>query len=68
MKITVCSIDEVAFDIGLPEEDILHLMSEGKFPLPIRFGKNLVGWLDSEIDDWVEETFASRTNVKEKVG
>ena len=39
---------------------ILRLEKEGKFPKRIQLGPNRVGWLDSEIDQWIEERVAER--------
>ena len=33
---------------------------EGTFPLPIKLGNRAVGWLESEINAWVEARAASR--------
>jgi prophage regulatory protein len=33
-------------------------ISEGTFPSPISLGGRSVGWLESEIDAWIEERIA----------
>jgi prophage regulatory protein len=36
------------------------LESERKFPKRVPLGENRVGWLESEIDDWIRDRAASR--------
>ena len=38
---------------GLSCSTIYLRMSEGKFPKPISLGARAVGWLESEIEDWL---------------
>jgi len=39
---------------GLSRSTIYAKMAEGDFPRPIKLGKRAVGWLDSDIDEWLE--------------
>jgi prophage regulatory protein len=36
------------------------LESERKFPKRVALGENRVGWIESEIDDWLKEKAACR--------
>jgi prophage regulatory protein len=36
------------------------LESERKFPKRVPLGENRVGWIESEIEDWIKEKAASR--------
>jgi len=48
---------------GLPKSSIYALMAKGAFPKPIKIGVRAVGWLDSDIDAWIEaQVSASRGN------
>jgi prophage regulatory protein len=38
-------------------------MSEGNFPLPVSLGGRAVGWIESEIDDWLEMRVAERRGI-----
>jgi len=40
---------------GLPRSSIYALITEGRFPAPIRLGARSVGWLEHEIDAWIAE-------------
>jgi len=39
---------------GLSRSKIYLLMGENKFPRQVRLGDRAVGWVDKEIDLWVE--------------
>lgn len=46
---------------GLPKSSIYALMAKGEFPRPIKIGARAVGWLDADIDAWIEaQVSASR--------
>lgn len=48
---------------GLPKSSIYALMAKGAFPKNIKIGARSVGWLDSDIDAWIEaQVSASRGN------
>jgi prophage regulatory protein len=32
----------------------------GKFPAPIKVGQNRIGWVESEIDEWLNVKIAER--------
>ena len=40
---------------GLSRSTIYLAISEGRFPKPIHLSERAVGWIDSEIDDWISE-------------
>lgn len=44
--------------VGLSRSSIYELVSAGKFPRPISLGARTVGWLESEINDWIEQRIA----------
>jgi len=39
---------------------IWRLIRDGKFPQPIRLGRNRIRWPAPEIDAWIEERIAER--------
>jgi prophage regulatory protein len=45
---------------GLSRSTIYLQISKGNFPKPISLGANSVGWLESEIDDWINSKIAKR--------
>ncbi len=40
---------------GLSRSTIYLRVKEGAFPKPVSLGARAVGWLESEIDDWLEQ-------------
>lgn len=43
------------------------LIKEGKFPAPIKIGERAVGWLESEIDEWIEGRVKASRDVEKAV-
>lgn len=39
--------------IGLGRSSIYAMMSEGRFPKPIKLGKRAVGWREADIKEWL---------------
>lgn len=48
---------------GRTRSSIYQGMKEGTFPRPIRLGKRSVGWIESEIDDWLRAKIKIRDEV-----
>lgn len=40
---------------GLSRSTIYLRISEDRFPKPISLGGRAVGWIESEVDDWLKE-------------
>ena len=43
-------------------QHIDRLETAGKFPKRVRLGPNRVGWVESEVDEWLRERIAERDN------
>jgi len=37
-----------------------RLVKAGRFPAPIKVGQNRIGWIESEIDEWLNAKVAER--------
>lgn len=48
---------------GLGRPTIYKLQAEGKFPQSISLGARAVGWISSEIDDWVRFKVETRNSL-----
>jgi prophage regulatory protein len=46
-------LDEVRRRTGLGRSDIYGKIKKKKFPAPIKLGERASGWIESEIDDWI---------------
>ena len=44
---------EIETVIGLSRSSIYNMMAEGTFPKPMRLGRRAVGWLESDVTDWL---------------
>jgi len=54
-----CELSETR-GIGYTRRHLYTLESENKFPRRVALGENRVGWIESEIDDWIRERAACR--------
>ena len=59
MKHSILRLPKVKVRTGLSRSTIYLRISEGTFPSPIRLGSRAVGWLESEIDNWLEERISA---------
>lgn len=49
---------------GLSRSSIYLSISQGKFPQNINLGSRSVGWLESEIDTWIQDRINQRLMEK----
>lgn len=54
MANTALRLKAVITRTGLGRSTIYAKVKRGEFPSPINLGERAVGWLDSEIDNWLE--------------
>lgn len=40
---------------GKPRPSIYRMIKEGLFPKQIKLGERSVGWLESEVDEWIKK-------------
>jgi len=55
MEQMILRLPKVKAVTGLSRSTIYLRMSEGKFPKHISLGSRAVGWLKSEVSDWMEK-------------
>ena len=51
----VLRIFEVSDRTGLPRSSIYAKIQAGDFPRPIKLGPRSVGWLEGDINSWIDE-------------
>lgn len=56
----IIRLNEVKESTGLGRSSIYLYIAEGRFPKPISLGDRAVGWVDSEIQGWIEEKIELR--------
>lgn len=44
---------EVIDSTGLARSTVYKYIAEGTFPKPVSLGDRCVGWVDSEVHDWI---------------
>jgi prophage regulatory protein len=51
----VLRLPQVKTKVGLSRSSIYAAIAQGSFPSPIRLGARAVGWLESDVDEWVSQ-------------
>jgi len=46
-------LKEVIRNTGLGRSTVYKYIAEGQFPKPVSLGDRAVGWVDSEVDEWI---------------
>ncbi len=62
METRIIRKPELFSKIGLSDGTILRLEKQGNFPRRITLGRNSVGWLDSEVNEWLAKKAENRTS------
>ena len=52
-------LPEVLDRTGLSRSTIYVRLDQGRFPRPVSLGARAVGWLESEVDEWIRERIAA---------
>jgi prophage regulatory protein len=55
MATRILRLPEVKASVGLSRSTIYLRVEEGSFPKPISLGARAVGWLESDIENWIGE-------------
>ncbi len=48
-------LPEVLARTGLSRSTVYVRLDEGRFPRPVSLGGRAVGWIESEVDEWIRE-------------
>ena len=51
-------LPEVLARTGLSRSTVYVRLDEGRFPRPVSLGGRAVGWIESEIEEWIRERIA----------
>ncbi|MCG7201469.1 AlpA family transcriptional regulator [Marinobacter pelagius] len=60
----ILRLKEVTKKTGLARSTIYKYVDAGTFPKPIELGGRSVGWVDSEINDWILGKIQERDMTK----
>ncbi len=55
MTHTILRLPTVISRTGLSRSTVYLMMTKDKFPLPISLGERAVGWLEDDINQWLEK-------------
>jgi len=53
MAITILRLPQVKIKVGLSRSSIYSAVAEKRFPQPVQLGLRAIGWLESEVDEWL---------------
>ena len=57
--VRVLRLPQVLARTGLSRSSIYLRVADGTFPQPVRLGKRAIGWIESEIDQWIRAQIAT---------
>jgi len=66
MSYTILRLPSVKDRTGLSRSSIYLKMSEDRFPKPISLGARAVGWIESEVDQWLSEQISSSRQTEQE--
>ncbi|MYA33759.1 MAG: AlpA family transcriptional regulator [Gemmatimonadales bacterium] len=58
MRVRILRLPEVQRRTGLSRSTIYVRLDQGRFPKPVSLGARAVGWIESEVDEWIRERIA----------
>jgi prophage regulatory protein len=62
-SLNILSKPDVCRKVKLSSSSLWRYVKNGMFPPPIDLGPNRVGWIESEVDSWIEGKAQSRGNL-----
>jgi prophage regulatory protein len=60
---TILRLPSVKARTGLSRSTIYQRIKEGSFPRPVNLGARAVGWLESEIEEWLDNQIKQSRHV-----
>ncbi|WP_234830761.1 helix-turn-helix transcriptional regulator, partial [Vibrio anguillarum] len=63
-KLKVIRLKEIIELTGLSKSTIYRLTESKKFPKQLSLGERSVGWLESEVNEWLEKRIDDRNHQK----
>lgn len=52
--IQILRVRRVASRMDVSKSSVYKLVREGKFPRGLKIGERAVGWLETDVDNWIE--------------
>jgi prophage regulatory protein len=60
---TILRLPRVKAKTGLSRSTIYDKVQKKQFPAPVKLGDRAVGWVESEIDGWLDQCIEARPSV-----
>lgn len=64
MTYTILRLPAVKQSTGLSRSTIYLRVAEGTFPRPVSLGGRTVGWLENEVQEWLQRRVAASRKAK----
>jgi prophage regulatory protein len=61
---TILRLPDVKKSTGLSRSSIYLRIAEGNFPRPVSLGERAVGWLEAEIQEWLQHRIEASRKAK----
>lgn len=55
MSSRILKAKEVAERVSISTSQVYRLARDGRFPEPVKITENRSGWLETEVDQWIDE-------------
>lgn len=55
MSSKILKAKEVAERVSISTSQVYRLARDGRFPQPVKITENRSGWLETEVDQWIDE-------------
>lgn len=55
MSSRILKAKEVAERVSISTSQVYRLARDGRFPQPVKVTENRSGWLETEVDQWIDE-------------
>lgn len=55
MNHTILRLPQVKVRVGLSRSSIYAAVAQGRFPQPVSLGARAVGWLESDVNTWLQQ-------------
>jgi prophage regulatory protein len=67
MSNKILRLPAVKIKTGLSRSTIYARVSQGTFPAALSLGPNTVGWLEADVEAWIDKQIASSRRMQEQV-
>ena len=67
MSNKILRLPAVKIKTGLSRSTIYARVSQGTFPAALSLGPNTVGWLEADVEAWIDKQIASSRRMQDQV-